>query len=93
MVKGNGNNVVRPEDMIPDNADVLVVSDDVQVRKGTVAAFIATAQNLAKLEPGTSEYDEVVAQLRALTPALRAVGLFEIFEVRSPDLRALIADA
>ncbi|GAB3957019.1 hypothetical protein [Micromonospora vulcania] len=93
MSNSEKSKVVRPEDVLPDNADVTVMNGGVPVRKGTIGAFISNAKNLSELESGTPAYDEVVAQLRALTPALTAVGVFDIFEVRSPELREIIADA
>jgi len=92
MSDSGTSNVVRPEDILPDNVDVGVMDGGVQVRKGTIGAFIANAKNLSVLESGTPEYDEVVAQLRALAPALKAVGVFEIFDLRSSDLRNVLVD-
>ncbi|XVU28938.1 hypothetical protein ACQPZJ_18325 [Actinoplanes sp. CA-054009] len=83
-------NVVKPEDMLPDNVDVGTWKG-VEVRKGTIAAFIENARALNMLEPGTAAYDEVAAQLRATVPALEAVGVFEVFELRTPRLRELLA--
>ncbi|WP_127505602.1 DUF7709 family protein [Actinoplanes solisilvae] len=81
--------IVRPEDVLPDGAE-FGVFENVQVRKGTIAAFIANVRALDGLEPGTSSYDAVADQLRAAVPALRAVGLFDIFEVRSAELREVL---
>ncbi|XVV16068.1 hypothetical protein ACQP2X_17455 [Actinoplanes sp. CA-131856] len=82
-------NIVKPEDMLPDNVDVGTWKG-VEVRKGTIAAFIENARALNALEPGIPAYDEIVTQLRATVPSLEAVGLFEIFELRSPRLRELL---
>jgi hypothetical protein len=82
-------NVVKPEDMLPDNVDVGTWKG-VEVRKGTIAAFIENARALTALESGTTAHDEVVAQLRATMPALEAVGVFEVFELRTPLLRELL---
>ena len=81
--------IVRPEDVLPDGAE-FGVFDNVRVRKGTIAAFIANVRTLDGLEPGTSGYDAVAEQLRAAVPALEAVGLFDIFEVKSPQLRRVL---
>ncbi|MDN3351859.1 hypothetical protein [Actinomadura sp. DC4] len=84
------NAIVRPEDVLPDGVDGTLLNG-VPVRKGSVAAFVANAQRLQRLTPGTDEHRQVSDQLRALTPAVAAVGLFEIFEARSPELRDIIA--
>ncbi|MDI5967065.1 hypothetical protein [Streptantibioticus silvisoli] len=83
---------VRPEDLLPDGADTCVIND-VEVRKGSVAAFVANAKRLDGLELGTPEDTEVRAQLRKLVPALRAVGVLDVFTVRSETLADLIAHA
>jgi hypothetical protein len=85
--------VVRPEDAIPDNASTYVATGGVEVRKGTVAAFIENARNLSTLTPGSPDYDTVAAQLRALAPGLAAAGVFDVFEVRSPAIREIVANA
>jgi hypothetical protein len=85
------DHIVRPEDAIPDHTDAYVTNGGVQVRKGTVAAFLENARNLSTLPPGTPDYDAVTAQLRALAPAMAAAGVFDIFEVRSAVIREIIA--
>jgi hypothetical protein len=82
--------IVRPEDVLPDGVDGAVLNG-VQVRKGSVAAFVANARTLQTLETGSPEHDRLAEQLRALAPALEAVGVFEIFDLRSPALKALLA--
>jgi hypothetical protein len=57
----------------------------IDVRKGSVAAFVA---NALLLREGPSP--EAEAHLRAVIPALRALRLFEVFEVRDPRLRELV---
>ncbi|GAB2819073.1 hypothetical protein GCM10027176_24330 [Actinoallomurus bryophytorum] len=84
------DDIVSPEDVLPDGVDGTVLNG-VQVRKGSVAAFVANAKNLQRLAPGTEEHGRVSDQLRALAPAVAAVGLFDVFEARSPELRKIIA--
>ena len=76
---------MRPEDILPENVNQVTIAG-VDVRKGTVAAFVANAR---LLEAGTNA--EAEADLRALVPALRALGILEVFEIRDPRLRALVA--
>lgn len=84
------DDIVRPEDVLPDGVEGTVLNG-VQVRKGSVAAFVANAKTLQRLTPGTDEHRRVADQLRALAPAVSAVGLFDVFEARSPELREIIA--
>ena len=54
--------------------------------------FVAAAQLM--LDPATPETlrREVEPRLLAQLPTLRALGLFDLFELRDPALRALLAD-
>ncbi|HEY3713484.1 MAG TPA: hypothetical protein VGL39_03070 [Jatrophihabitantaceae bacterium] len=85
------SNAVRPEDVLPDDVSRTMMNG-VNVRKGSVAAFVANAKALEALAPTTPEYAEVAAQLQALAPAVAAVGLFDVFELRSVEI-AKIVDA
>lgn len=80
---------IRPEDVLPEGDNTASVGD-VPVRKGTIAAFVSNAKALENLPEGRPEYDAVVAQLRALAPGLRAVGLLDVFTPRSPTIAALL---
>jgi hypothetical protein len=83
------SNPVRPEDLLPTGVDSGVING-VEVRKGSVAAFVANAKRLNELEPTSQEYVEVLTQLQQLVPALRAVGVFDVFTPRSPALAEII---
>ncbi|NMO55144.1 hypothetical protein HH310_28655 [Actinoplanes sp. TBRC 11911] len=89
----DSSKVVRPEDAIPDSASTYVANGGVQVRKGTVAAFIENARTLSTLNPGSADYEAVAGQLRELAPGMAAAGVFDVFEVRSVAIREIIAGA
>lgn len=57
-----------------------------------VEAFIACAHQM--LDPATPEAARVAMEPRLLAqlPALRALGVFELFEIRDPALRTWLAD-
>lgn len=57
-----------------------------------VEAFIACAHQM--LDPATPEAARLAMEPRLLAqlPALRALGVFELFEIRDPALRAWLAD-
>ncbi|MFF8902435.1 hypothetical protein ACF082_33745 [Streptomyces lydicus] len=83
---------VRPEDVLPEGIDSTAMNG-LTVRKGSVAAFVANALRLDELTEGTPEYAALVAQMRELAPALRAIGLNNVFRPRSPAVERILADA
>jgi hypothetical protein len=83
------NTAVRPEDLLPAGAESGVING-VEVRKGSVAAFLANAKLLDSVQEGSREEADVEAQIKALAPKLKALGMLDVFSVRSPRLAALI---
>lgn len=80
---------VRPEDVLPDGAERASFAG-LPIRKGTVAAFIANAQALRDVEPGTEAHHELIATLKELAPQLAAIGVFDVFEPRDPQIAHLV---
>lgn len=80
---------MRAQDVLPDHVNEVEVGG-VTVRKGSVGAFLANARVLQ--DPGASAEARAAAadDIGALAPALRALGLFDVLEVRDPQLRALV---
>lgn len=79
-------------DVLPDGAE----GGEFQgkfIRKGSIAAFIANAKALAGLEPGTPDYEVIADAIRDLKPALEALALFDVVEVRDPAVAAILATA
>ena len=83
------NKPVKPEDVLADGQEGTEF-DGVYVRKGSVAAFIGNVRALAEVEPSSPQCNEIVSQLRELKPALIRIGVLDVFEVRDPELCALV---
>ncbi len=82
---------IRPEDVLADGADSTGFGG-ITARKGTIAAFVANAKILDELAEESPDREAVLAQLRELAPALRAVGVLDVFVPRSPVIVALLAE-
>lgn len=80
---------MKAQDMLPEGQD-FVVKDGLSMRKGSVAAFLANAHVLADATSSEEARRSARQDLLDLVPALDALGLFTVFELRSPELRALI---
>ena len=80
---------MRAQDLLPDNVDHGDFNG-VQVRKGSVGAFLANAQVLTN--PAASAEARKIAERHIIDglPALRALGLFEVLQIRDETLRAIV---
>ena len=80
---------MRADQILPDDVNHGQF-DGVTIRKGTVAAFLANARMWTRTDAGADERAQAQAQIEEDVPALRALGLFEVLEIRDERLRALI---
>ncbi|KQY07568.1 hypothetical protein ASD37_11315 [Mycobacterium sp. Root135] len=80
---------IRPEDVLADGVEATTFGG-LDVRKGTVAAFVANAKKLALLEQDDVGREPLEHELLALAPAVRAVGLLDVFAPRSADIAAIL---
>ncbi|MEE2468694.1 hypothetical protein [Pseudomonas aeruginosa] len=82
---------MKAEDILPDRQDRIRLGG-VEIRKGSVGAFIANARLLLEEKLPVAQRRQAEEDLRALLPAIRALGLLELFELRDARLRTLVAD-
>lgn len=71
---------------------IQLVSLRSEVSRAPVETFVACAHQM--LDPATPEAVRRAMEPRLLAqlPALRALGVFELFELRNPALRAWLGD-
>ncbi|RYE54457.1 MAG: hypothetical protein EOP20_11845, partial [Hyphomicrobiales bacterium] len=60
------------------------------IRKGTVAAFLANARTWTNASACADERALAQAQIVEDVAALRALGLFDVLEIRDVNLRAFV---
>jgi len=80
---------MRAEDILPDDVNQGEFAG-VTVRKGSVAAFLANARIIADPARPAEAHALARRHIAEALPALRAVGLFEVMQVRDPALRAWV---
>jgi hypothetical protein len=81
---------MQAQDVLPDGQD-FVTRNGLQLRKGSVGAFLVNAQLLQDPSATADAKQAAGRDLIALLPVLEALGLFEVFELRSPTLRDEVA--
>ncbi|QWP76890.1 hypothetical protein J5226_00290 [Lysobacter sp. K5869] len=80
---------MRAQDILPELQNEVRVGGLV-ARKGSVAAFLANARVLADPAAPAEARAQAERDTRELLPALRALGLFEVMDVRDPRVRAWV---
>jgi hypothetical protein len=82
---------MKAADILPDDVNT-IERNGKTLRKGSVAAFIANARLIEANDTAPELRAQGEADLRELVPVLVELGVFDVFAVRSPRLRALIGD-
>ncbi len=80
---------MRAQDILPDHLDE-VRHHGTTIRKGSVGAFLANAAALDMPTVTADNREALLRDIEELLPALRALGLFDVFEIRNPRLRAFV---
>ena len=76
-------------DILPDDINNATLNG-ISVRKGTVGAFLANARVWVDPLTPTNERTAAGNDIVDALPALRALGLFDLLEIRDAALQALV---
>ena len=80
---------MRADQILPDDVDHGQFQG-VTIRKGTVAAFLANARTWTDAHASADVRAQASREIARDLPALRALGLFEVLQIRDERLRALV---
>jgi hypothetical protein len=80
---------MRADQLLPDHLDH-VERNGTTVRKGTVGAFLVNARVLTDRSASPAAREQAETDLAEIVPALRAIGLFDVLEIRDAALRAWV---
>jgi len=80
---------MRAQDVLPDKVNEVQINGTT-VRKGSVGAFLANAAAFGNPAVTGNAREALLRDIEEGLPALRALGLFDVFEIRSPQLRAFV---
>ncbi|AIO99857.1 hypothetical protein ACUTFY_24120 [Burkholderia pseudomallei] len=80
---------MKAEAVLPDHVNRVEI-DGVSIRKGTVAAFLASARVWTDEQAAAHAREEAERDLLDTLPSLRVLGLFDVLEIRDARLRAFV---
>ena len=80
---------MRAQDLLPDDSNQLEMKG-VNVRKGTIGAFLANARVLRDQNVSAAAHAAAERDIIEALPALRAIGLFEVLQIRDPKLKDFV---
>lgn len=80
---------MRAQELLPDHLDEVHING-IAIRKGSVGAFLANAAALEDPAVIGPAREAVLNDIAAVVPALRALGLFTVLEIRNLQLRAFV---
>lgn len=83
---------IKPNDVISDE-DNHVVINNMNLRKGTVAAFLRNIELFEDASLNTPQKQEVIETLKELAPAIVAVGLSKHMTFKNPAIQILVNEA
>jgi hypothetical protein len=90
--KGDGMQVLRPEDIIADGVDSTMING-IEVRKGTVGAFLKNAEILNDINTGEVHRQAAILILKELAPSIIAVGLHEQVIFKNKLVEQILVEA
>lgn len=80
---------MRADQILPDDANHGQFQG-LTIRKGTVAAFLANARAWTDAGASADARMQAAREIARDLPALKALGLFDILQIRDERLRALV---
>jgi len=82
---------MKAEDLLPDHVNQADING-VVVRKGTVGAFLANARIWTDRLSSAQGREDAERDIVDALPALRALGIFEVLEIRDAALRSMVEE-
>lgn len=80
---------MRAQEVLPDTQNEVNIGGTTD-RKGTVGAFLANATTFTNSASTPAARETALQHIEEALPALKALGLFEVLEIREPRLRSFV---
>ena len=86
------NNSIRPEDLLPNGQDTTIINGK-EVRKGTIAAFLANTDILESQNATEEQREDAIDMLKELAPGVIAIGLHRHVQFKNAQVEQILLDA
>ncbi len=86
------NNSIHPEDILPDGVDSTVINGN-EIRKGTIAAFLANVEIFESAKTTAKHKQAALATMKELAPAVIIIGLYKHVVFKNPQVEKILAAA
>lgn len=80
---------MKPSDVLKDDENFLQ-QGELLLRKGSVAAFIGNIKIILNPNSALNDVKQAEKDLIELYPTLLAIGLFDVFEIKSDKIKKLV---
>jgi hypothetical protein len=82
---------VKPEDVLPDGVDTANIGGK-QVRKGTIAAFLANVDIFEDAHASEEQKQEAFAAMKGLAPGVITIGLHRHVKFKNPQIEKILQE-
>lgn len=82
------SSITKPEDILPEDVNQTNL-EGINIRKGTVAAFLQNAKRWQDPSISPEERIELSKAIQEALPSLQVLGMFEVFQFQDKALQSL----
>lgn len=83
---------IKPEDILPDGVDRTNFGGK-EIRKGTIAAFLANTNILEDPNASSLQKQQAIAAMKELAPAVIAIGLHKHVNFKNSEAERILIEA
>ncbi|MFL9836220.1 hypothetical protein ABS768_01845 [Flavobacterium sp. ST-75] len=83
---------MKAEELLPDNQNQVTINGQ-EIRKGSIGAFLLNCKTVINLDKNSNEYKTAMSNIKEQALLLEKIGLFEVFEVKIPEIREALINS
>lgn len=83
---------MKAEELLPDNQNQVIINGQ-EIRKGSIGAFLLNCKTVINLDKSSKEYRAAMSNIKEQALLLEKIGLFEVFEIKIPEIREALKNS